>query len=191
VLDGPARAAWRHAYQQLSRPTPGPAGAITARAEAHVIRLALLYALINGNTTITLEHLHAALALHDYAARSATWALQPTTGDPLAEQIHAALTHAPAGLTRTQLRDLFQRNLNGTHLAKALATLAHAGRASHQRVLTRRTLDRRHPRHHDASMNPHRPFGRYVVPHPSSSPNLSPPSSISASVNTRTPAGCC
>jgi len=55
---------------------------------------------------------------------------------PLAEQIHAALTHAPTGLTRTQLRDLFQRNLNGTHLEKALATLAHAGRATHQRVLT-------------------------------------------------------
>ena len=124
TLDEPARAAWRLAYHQLSQPTPGIAGAITARAEAHVIRLALLYTLIDGHSTITPKHLAAALALHDYAARSASWALKHATGDPLAEQIHAALTHSPAGLTRTQLRDLFHRNRPATHVEQALATLA-------------------------------------------------------------------
>lgn len=44
--------------------------------------------------------------------------LERTAGDPLAQQIHIALTHAlPDGLTRTQLRDLLHRNppdvLNG------------------------------------------------------------------------------
>ena len=38
------------------------------------------------------DHLQAALALWDYATRSASWALQDATGDPLAEQIHAALS---------------------------------------------------------------------------------------------------
>ena len=47
-------------------------------------------------------HLTAALALHDYAARSASWALTGATGQPLAEQIHAALRAHPAGLTRSQ-----------------------------------------------------------------------------------------
>jgi hypothetical protein len=136
TLTPDARTAWHHAYQQLSQPTPGIAGAITARAEAHVIRLALLYALINGHTTINPDHLHAALALHDYAARSAAWALEQSTGDPLAEQIHTALLHAPAGLTRTQLRDLYHRNRPGTHVEQALSTLAHTGRATRQRVLT-------------------------------------------------------
>ena len=135
-LDEHARAAWHHAYRQLSQPTPGLAGAITARAEAHVIRLALLHALINGHTTIELPHLTAALELHDYAARSAKWTFDHATGDPLADQIHAALAHSPDGLTRTQLRDLFHRNRPGTRVEQALATLAHAGRATNQRILT-------------------------------------------------------
>lgn len=135
-LDEHARTAWHHAYRQLSQPTPGLAGAITARAEAHVIRLALIYTLINGHTTIELPHLTAALELHDYAARSASWTFDHATGDPLADQIHAALTHSPAGLTRTQLRDLFHRNRPGTRVEQALANLAHAGRATSQRVLT-------------------------------------------------------
>ena len=135
-LDEPARTAWHHAYRQLSQPTLGLAGAITARAEAHVIRLALLYALINGHTTIELPHLTAALELHDYAARSASWTFEHATGDPLADQIHAALTHSPDGLTRTQLRDLFHRNRPGTRVEQALANLAHAGQATSQRILT-------------------------------------------------------
>ena len=51
------------------------------------------------------QHLNAALALQDYAARSAAWALNRATGEPLAEQIHAALQASPDGLTRTQISD--------------------------------------------------------------------------------------
>jgi hypothetical protein len=42
-----------------------PGSNLTARAEAHVIRLALLYALLDGQNTIQPEHLHPALALWD------------------------------------------------------------------------------------------------------------------------------
>jgi hypothetical protein len=44
-----------------------------------VIRLALLYALTDGQSHIRPPHLTAALALHDYAARSAAWALTGAT----------------------------------------------------------------------------------------------------------------
>ncbi len=135
-LDPAARELWWHAYQQLSKPEPGIAGQINARAEAHTIRLALLYTLISGAPTIGADQLHAALALRDYAARSARWALDPTTTDQLAAEIHAALIHAPDGLTRTQLRDLYHRNQPTTRVDHALAELAAAGKASPQRVLT-------------------------------------------------------
>ena len=93
-----ARELWHHAYRQLADPTAdGIVAQITARAEAHVIRLALLYALADGQPQIRPPHLTAALALHDYAARSAAWALTGATGDPLAEQIHAALHRTPTG----------------------------------------------------------------------------------------------
>ena len=131
-----ARELWWQLYPQLTQPGDGLAGHLTARAEAHVIRLALIYALLDGHKTIQPEHLGAAVALWDYAARSAAWALGNTTGDPLAEHIHAALKRSPDGLTRTQIRDLCQRNLPADRIEQALTDLAAAGRAHRQRTLT-------------------------------------------------------
>jgi len=137
-LSTPARRVWTDAYQQLAEPQPGIAGAISARAEAHTIRLALIYTLLDsGATQIQPAHLNAALALWDYAQRSAAWALERTASDPLARQIHAALTHAlPDGLTRTQLRDLLHRNPTTIQLDTALAALANDGKITSQRILT-------------------------------------------------------
>jgi hypothetical protein len=135
-LDPDARQQWHHAYHQLSTTAPGITGTVTARAEAHVIRLALLYALINGATAITPPHLAAALALADYASTSATWALAHSTTDPLAADILSALAHTPAGLTRTQIRDLFNRNQPAARIDAALAALAHDGTITSTRILT-------------------------------------------------------
>ena len=48
----------------------------------------MIYALLDGASSIEVEHLQAALALWDYAARSAEWALGDATGD------RPVLTHA-------------------------------------------------------------------------------------------------
>ena len=135
-LAADAREIWWHTYPQLTQPADGLTGQLTARAEAHVIRLALLYALLDTTNTIRPEHLTAALALWDYAARSAAWAINHSTGDLLAEQIHAALARSPNGLTRTQIRDLCQRNLPAERVEQALTVLAAAGRAQQQRTIT-------------------------------------------------------
>ena len=47
TFDPQARERWIAAYDELSRGEPGLAGAATARAEAHTVRLALLYALLD------------------------------------------------------------------------------------------------------------------------------------------------
>ena len=96
----------------------------------------MLYALIDGDTIITTAHLHAGLALWDYAARSVAWATRAATADPVAEQIHQALAASPDGLTRTELRDLFARNLPRTRIDAALATLGRTGRAECRRAPT-------------------------------------------------------
>lgn len=137
LLDPDAREQWHAAYTRLSDPQPGLAGAINARAEAHTIRLALIYALIDGATTIAPAHLQAALALADYAARSATWALAHSTHDPLAADVLSALIHRyPGGLTRTQVRDLFNRNQPAARIDAALTALAHDGKITSTRILT-------------------------------------------------------
>jgi hypothetical protein len=137
MLDTGARELWHHAYQQLATSQPaGLAGALCARAEAHVIRLALLYTLADGERTIKAEHLQAALALYDYATRSAGWALQGATGDPLAEQIHAQLVNHPGGLTRSQISDALQHNRPADQIHQALQALQLAGRATRSQVPT-------------------------------------------------------
>jgi hypothetical protein len=128
-LDNDARQLWHDAYRQLAQPHPGIVGQITARAEAHTIRLALIYALADGKRQIGPQHLTAALALHDYATRSAAWALTGATGKPLAEQIHAALQANPAGLTRSQISDTLKHNQPAGQLDHALNALQAAGRA--------------------------------------------------------------
>ena len=148
TLEEHARELWHHAYIQLAHASqPGIAGALCARAEAHTIRLALIYALADGKRQIELEHLQAALALWDYAARSASWALQGATGDPLAEQIHAQLVNHPGGLTRSQISDTLQHNQSATAIQRALDALAlPATRPPHphpHRRAPRRALDRR------------------------------------------------
>jgi hypothetical protein len=136
TLTPTARELWWQLYPQLTQPADGLLGQLTARAEAHTIRLALLYALLDGQKTIEPEHLQAAVALWDYTQRSAAWALGQATGDPLAENIHAALARSPGGLTRTQIRDLCQRNLPADRVEQALHALAAAGRAHQGRNLT-------------------------------------------------------
>jgi hypothetical protein len=129
-LDEPAREQWHHAYRQLAfQPADGIVGQITARAEAHIIRLALLYALADGQNQIRPPHLTAALALHDYAARSAAWALTGATGQPLAEQIHTALARHPGGLTRSQISQTLNHNQPAGEIDHALQALHATGRA--------------------------------------------------------------
>lgn len=136
-LDPDARELWHHAYRKLAaEPQDGIVAQITARAEAHVIRLALLYTLADGKRQINAEHLTAALALQDYAARSAAWALTGATGDPLAEQIHAVLRQHPGGLTRSQISQTLNHNQPASQIDDALHALHAGGRATAAQIAT-------------------------------------------------------
>jgi Protein of unknown function (DUF3987) len=121
---------WTTSYEEMSElSTDGLTGALTARAEAHSIRLALIYALLDGASSIELDHLKAALALWDYAARGAEWALGDTTGVPLAEQLYRTLSDDPDELSRSQLRDSLNRNYPAAQVGEALESLERDGRA--------------------------------------------------------------
>jgi hypothetical protein len=136
-LDPDARELWHHAYRRLAtEPQHGIVAQITARAEAHVIRLALLYTLTDGQRQIATPHLQAALALQDYAARSAAWALTGATGDPLAEQIHATLQQHPGGLTRSQISQALNHNQPAGQIDHALHALHAAGRVTATQIPT-------------------------------------------------------
>ncbi len=126
--DAEANAVWEAVYSALTAERPGMFGAITARAEAHVLRLSLLYALLDGVETIGRPHLEAALAVWQYAEASARFIFGDATGDPTADAILAALRNA-GRMTQTQISDLFSRNLRAGRLEAALALLLRLGKA--------------------------------------------------------------
>jgi hypothetical protein len=125
-----ARRDWGCVYPELSAGRPGLFGALTARAEAQVVRLALTYALLDGRGEIGTDHLRAALAIWEYADASVSCIWGDALGDPVADEILRALRQAgAAGRTRTELRDRFGRHRGADEIGQALAALAAAGNA--------------------------------------------------------------
>jgi hypothetical protein len=127
-FDGPARECWIAAYDELSRGEAGLAGAATARAEAHTVRIALLYALLDCSDVIRLEHLEAALAFWAYSAASARWVFGDSIGDPTADEIWTLARDRNDGITRTEVSNLVSRNKKAREIDRALQALIDAGR---------------------------------------------------------------
>jgi hypothetical protein len=121
--DEEARELWHQVYGQLSEGKPGLAGFLLARAEAHVMRVALLYALLDRSAEIRAAHLLAALALWDYCDRSVRAVFGDSLGDPVADELLRLLRGCPNGLTRTDIRDYFQRNASADRIGRALGLL--------------------------------------------------------------------
>jgi hypothetical protein len=122
--DPAARARWHHVYGRLSAGRPGMFGAMTARAEAQVLRLSALYALGDMSYVVRPVHLRAALEVWRYGQATAGYLFGDRLGDPVADDILGALRRAwPESLTRTEIRDLFKRNKSGADLDRAFALL--------------------------------------------------------------------
>jgi len=122
--DEESKTIWGEVYPDLSEGQPGLLGAVTSRAEAQVMRLACLYALLDKSLLIRKEHLLAALAVWDYAESSAGFIFRDSVGDPVADQIFQALKDKPEGLTRTEISELFGRHQRSERVDHALTTLS-------------------------------------------------------------------
>src|SRR5262245_44276109 len=122
--DEAARARWAAIYEELSEGKPGLVGHVTARAEAQVLRLSCLYALLDQSPIVRVSHLDAALALWHYCDASARYIFGDALGDALADEILQIIrAAAPNGLTRTDLYNAFGRNKQSTLIQQALAGL--------------------------------------------------------------------
>src|SRR4030095_6347743 len=119
-----AKNPWREAYPDLSQGKPGMLGAITGRAEAQVMRLSAIYALLDKSPLIRPEHHHAAMAMWKYCEESARWIFGTTTGDRNADKILVALRHAPNGMTKTEISaEVFNRHASSAEIDEALRML--------------------------------------------------------------------
>jgi hypothetical protein len=136
-----AEVLWKELYERMALDLAGGlTGAITARAEAQVLRLSVVYAGLNGTSEIGVPHLEAAWAVWRFCEDSAAYIFQSATGDEVADRLVRALREAlPAGLDGTQQRDLFGRHVSGERLAIARQRLEDLGLAE---TLTKETRGR-------------------------------------------------
>lgn len=134
--DAAADALWCEVYPYLSEARPGLLGAMLGRAEAIVMRVACIYALLDKSAVIRQVHLLAALAVWTYAEQSSRWIFGDRFGDPVADEILRALRASPDGLTRTEISGLFGRHKGGGQIGSALHSLEGRGLARSERVET-------------------------------------------------------
>ncbi len=128
--DEPSRALWYAVYPELSAGGYGLMGAVTSRAEAQVVRLSLLYALLDSSKQVRVDHLKAALAVWTYCEASAKAVFGDAFGDPVVDELLIELRRIPTGMTRTEIRDFFGRNRSSAEIDRALGALRARGLAS-------------------------------------------------------------
>jgi hypothetical protein len=122
-----AAAAWSLLYDSLGENTEGLAAEVTARAAPQVIRMALIYAVLDNSAVIDVPHLRAAVAVWEYCEGSARQIFRDAIGDPITDTILAALRHSP--MSRTEIRELVGHHCSGGQISDALATLLKYGKA--------------------------------------------------------------
>ena len=113
---------------------PGLFGAVTSTGEAQVMRIACIYAILDKSRMISGEHLLAALAIWDYSESSARYIFGDATGDWIADRILQALRRSTSGLGRTEINNLFSRNISGEKFDLALSFLERLNRISKVKV---------------------------------------------------------
>jgi Protein of unknown function (DUF3987) len=110
-LDIEAWALWDDHYERLTSVQPGLTGRILARGAPHVLRLALIYAVLDCSAIIRVAHLRAALAVWGYCAQSVRLIFGTATGYPDADRaLEFIRTAGGGGRTKTAIRDHFGRN---------------------------------------------------------------------------------
>lgn len=126
VFGTDAKKAWvERYYADLTKDNPGLVGCVINRAEAQVVRLSMLFCLLDAQTTITLDHLEAALAVWRYCEASARYIFHGRQTDGASEKILEALATNP--LTGTELFALFNNNVTKARLQAALSGLKACG----------------------------------------------------------------
>jgi hypothetical protein len=115
---------WEELYdkiEKLEEENPQVA-AITERGSPLTLRLAMIYAVLDGRSEISKAHLEAAYAVWIYCRNTARYLFGEKLSSSRAEKICAALRSSyPKWMSRTDIRDLFGRNIDVTLIDAALS----------------------------------------------------------------------
>ena len=96
--DNSFKTMWNDIYPHLAKDHPGYTGCIINRCEAQVIRLSMIYALLDVQNIIEKKHLESALALWKYCEDSAKFIFSKQS-NPYSRRILASLKDGPKTAT--------------------------------------------------------------------------------------------
>ena len=117
---------WRGIYYDLAgKHDGGLFGAVTSRAEAHILRLSMIFSLLDRSLEIQADHIRGANAVWQYASDSARMIFN-STGDSLADRVLTAIREEP-GISRSGLHRKLKNHCKAEDLLRALAELREAG----------------------------------------------------------------
>jgi hypothetical protein len=134
VRDDEAEEMWRDVYADLTPDNlpDGNLAAVIARAVPQVLRLSLIYALLDDyerDVTIGLPHLRAALAVWQYVQESARSVFSGVQGDRDLSKLTDAIDDASdGGLSRNEIGNLFGRHRTRDAVDELLRRLVATGR---------------------------------------------------------------
>ena len=126
--DGGASKLWGQIYARLSQSgSAGLLAAVISRAEAQVLRLSMIYALLDQSMTIQSEHLRAADAVWQYCEDSARRVFGGSTGDALADKVLDLIRQHPDGISRWDLHKAAGKDRKSVALIGVLVRLRDSG----------------------------------------------------------------
>jgi len=124
---------WRDIYADLAATAhTGTVACLTDRSEAQVLRLAMIYALLDRSRNVEPDHLAAALAFWRFAEASVITIFGGLSRD--ARNVMAALADVkPGELSTVEITDHTGKQLFGERLGNALAELVRIGQVASRR----------------------------------------------------------
>jgi hypothetical protein len=132
-----ARKIWNERYRELSAEGDGKFGAATDRAEAQVLRLAMIYALSTGARVIDVQAQEAAFAMWKYCEDSARFLFDDTLTKSEAKRILAGLRFKLEGMTNSEIHNqIFKRNVPARLIKQILESLKALGVVTSQQEST-------------------------------------------------------
>jgi hypothetical protein len=115
-----AERAWHDIYMTLPEEIEELSSALLARDSAHLLRLSMVYALLDGSEVISVEHVHAAKAVWDFASASTRQLFSHGTGNATADKLMIHLLKAGTrGLSREEQRKALGHNVPAATLDEA------------------------------------------------------------------------
>jgi hypothetical protein len=133
--DAGAKQLWAHEYEQLvTTHADGLLGAVMARGVPNVLRLSVIYALLDESPVINSNHLKAAIGVWRYCEESASIVFGQKLGNPTADAIlkHLREIH-PEVASRAELSAYLGRHKSASEIDEALEILIQNGTAERVR----------------------------------------------------------